>query len=172
MEVWVMNMPSNRWDKHKLTYKNQNCVKLLYYFCLFSLCWFDQVALVCRHLLSKVAARTDEVQLQVFVVALAKDQNCHLTVILFSVQAESIFHKILPEEDFCPPAPNPEDIIYDGDNTSSAMGGEEEEKEETEDKQEEKKEKEETEDKQEEEEEKDGAGEMEKEEEQTLQTEE
>lgn len=89
-------------------------------------------------------------------------------MILFSVQAESIFQKILPEEDFCPPAPNPEDIIYDGDNTSSAMGGEEEEKEETEDKQEEK---EETEDKQEEEE-KDGAGEMEKEEEQTLQTEE
>uniref|UniRef100_A0A671TQW9 Rab proteins geranylgeranyltransferase component A n=1 Tax=Sparus aurata TaxID=8175 RepID=A0A671TQW9_SPAAU len=92
-------------------------------------------------------------------------------------QAESIFQKILPEEDFCPPAPNPEDIIYDGDNTSSAMGGEEEEKEETEDKQEKEEkedkqeEKEETEDKQEEEE-KDGAGEMEKEEEQTLQTEE
>lgn len=131
---------------------------------------------MCRHLLSKVAARTDEVQLQVLVVALAKVQNCHLTVILFSVQAESIFQKILPEEDFCPPAPNPEDIIYDGDNTSSAMGGEEE-KEETEDKQEKEEkedkqeEKEETEDKQEEEE-KDGAGEMEKEEEQTLQTEE
>uniref|UniRef100_A0A671TQP7 Rab proteins geranylgeranyltransferase component A n=1 Tax=Sparus aurata TaxID=8175 RepID=A0A671TQP7_SPAAU len=35
-------------------------------------------------------------------------------------QAESIFQKILPEEDFCPPAPNPEDIIYDGDNTSSS----------------------------------------------------
>lgn len=132
---------------------------------------------MCRHLLSKVAARTDEVQLQVLVVALAKVQNCHLTVILFSVQAESIFQKILPEEDFCPPAPNPEDIIYDGDNTSSAMGGEEEEKEETGDKQEKEEkedkqeEKEETEDKQEEEE-KDGAGEMEKEEEQTLQTEE
>uniref|UniRef100_H3CQ88 Rab proteins geranylgeranyltransferase component A n=1 Tax=Tetraodon nigroviridis TaxID=99883 RepID=H3CQ88_TETNG len=30
-------------------------------------------------------------------------------------QAESIFSKILPGEDFCPPAPNPEDIIYDGD---------------------------------------------------------
>ncbi|XP_041808306.1 rab proteins geranylgeranyltransferase component A 1 [Chelmon rostratus] len=44
-------------------------------------------------------------------------------------QAESIFQKILPEEDFCPPAPNPEDIIYDGDNTSSSTGGEEEEKE-------------------------------------------
>lgn len=132
---------------------------------------------MCRHLLSKVATRTDEVQLQVLVVAFDKDKNCHLTVILFSVQAESIFQKILPEEDFCPPAPNPEDIIYDGDNTSSAMGGEEEEKEETEDKQEKEEkedkqeEKEETEDKQEEEE-KDGAGEMEKEEEQTLQTEE
>lgn len=131
---------------------------------------------MCRHLLSKIAARTDEVQLQVLVVAFDKDKNCHLTVILFSVQAESIFQKILPEEDFCPPAPNPEDIIYDGDNTSSAMGGEEE-KEETEDKQEKEEkedkqeEKEETEDKQEEEE-KDGAGEMEKEEEQTLQTEE
>lgn len=37
-----------------------------------------------------------------------------------------IFQKILPEEDFCPPAPNPEDIIYDGDNTSSSMGGEQE----------------------------------------------
>lgn len=132
---------------------------------------------MCRHLLSKIAARTDEVQLQVLVVAFDKDKNCHLTVILFSVQAESIFQKILPEEDFCPPAPNPEDIIYDGDNTSSAMGGEEEEKEETGDKQEKEEkedkqeEKEETEDKQEEEE-KDGAGEMEKEEEQTLQTEE
>lgn len=45
------------------------------------------------------------------------------------LQAESIFQKILPEEDFCPPAPNPEDIIYDGDNTSSSTGGEEEEKE-------------------------------------------
>ncbi|KAM9846874.1 rab proteins geranylgeranyltransferase component A 1 isoform 2-T2 [Aulostomus maculatus] len=33
-------------------------------------------------------------------------------------QAELIFQKILPEEDFCPPAPNPEDIIYDGDSVS------------------------------------------------------
>ncbi|KAG7234913.1 hypothetical protein INR49_003617 [Caranx melampygus] len=31
-------------------------------------------------------------------------------------QAEVIFQKILPEEEFCPPAPNPEDIIYDGEN--------------------------------------------------------
>lgn len=38
-------------------------------------------------------------------------------------QAESIFQKILPEEDFCPPAPNPEDIIYDGDNGSSSSAG-------------------------------------------------
>lgn len=30
-------------------------------------------------------------------------------------QAQSIFSKILPGEDFCPPAPNPEDIIYNGD---------------------------------------------------------
>lgn len=34
-------------------------------------------------------------------------------------QAESIFNKVLPDEDFCPPAPNPEDIIYDGDATAS-----------------------------------------------------
>lgn len=37
-------------------------------------------------------------------------------------QAESIFSKILPGEDFCPPAPNPEDIIYDGDAAASAEG--------------------------------------------------
>lgn len=41
-------------------------------------------------------------------------------------QAESIFLKILPEEEFCPPAPNPEDIIYDGENTSPTSTGEEE----------------------------------------------
>ncbi|XP_035989105.1 rab proteins geranylgeranyltransferase component A 1 isoform X3 [Fundulus heteroclitus] len=34
-------------------------------------------------------------------------------------QAESIFQKILPEEEFCPPAPNPEDIIYDGESSSA-----------------------------------------------------
>ncbi|XP_008400051.1 rab proteins geranylgeranyltransferase component A 1 [Poecilia reticulata] len=34
-------------------------------------------------------------------------------------QAASIFQSILPEEEFCPPAPNPEDIVYDGDNTST-----------------------------------------------------
>ncbi|XP_054611105.1 rab proteins geranylgeranyltransferase component A 1 isoform X2 [Dunckerocampus dactyliophorus] len=46
-------------------------------------------------------------------------------------QAESIFHKIVPEEDFCPPAPNPEDIIYDGDNATTDQegeGGDEEQK--------------------------------------------
>lgn len=37
-----------------------------------------------------------------------------------SFQAESIFGKILPDEDFCPPAPNPEDIIYDGDAAAAA----------------------------------------------------
>ncbi|XP_023255260.1 rab proteins geranylgeranyltransferase component A 1-like [Seriola lalandi dorsalis] len=40
-------------------------------------------------------------------------------------QAELIFQKILPEDDFCPPAPNPEDIIYDGENTSPSAGEEE-----------------------------------------------
>ncbi|XP_061926179.1 rab proteins geranylgeranyltransferase component A 1 [Entelurus aequoreus] len=43
-------------------------------------------------------------------------------------QAESIFHKIVPEEDFCPPAPNPEDIVYDGDNTVADQEDEEAEK--------------------------------------------
>ncbi|KAK2882342.1 rab proteins geranylgeranyltransferase component A 1 [Channa argus] len=47
-------------------------------------------------------------------------------------QAKSIFHKILPEEDFCPPAPNPEDIIYDGENTS-ATGDEDKDGEKTKD---------------------------------------
>lgn len=37
-------------------------------------------------------------------------------------QAESIFSKILPDEDFCPPAPNPEDILYEGDASASAEG--------------------------------------------------
>uniref|UniRef100_A0A3Q3XB46 Rab proteins geranylgeranyltransferase component A n=1 Tax=Mola mola TaxID=94237 RepID=A0A3Q3XB46_MOLML len=43
-------------------------------------------------------------------------------------QAESIFNKVLPDEDFCPPAPNPEDIIYDGD-TAASTGGEDEKQE-------------------------------------------
>lgn len=41
---------------------------------------------------------------------------------LFWFQAESIFNKILPDEDFCPPAPNPEDIIYDGDAAAAGDG--------------------------------------------------
>nr|XP_040038891.1 rab proteins geranylgeranyltransferase component A 1 [Gasterosteus aculeatus aculeatus] len=49
-------------------------------------------------------------------------------------QAEWIFKQILPEEDFCPPAPNPEDIIYNGENASST-GEEEEEEEEEQNKQ-------------------------------------
>lgn len=32
-----------------------------------------------------------------------------------------MFHCLLPDEEFCPPAPNPEDIIYDGD-ASQAEG--------------------------------------------------
>lgn len=46
---------------------------------------------------------------------------------LFWFQAELIFNRILPNEDFCPPAPNPEDIIYDGDGATT---GEEENQEE------------------------------------------
>ncbi|XP_070712147.1 rab proteins geranylgeranyltransferase component A 1 isoform X2 [Pempheris klunzingeri] len=58
-------------------------------------------------------------------------------------QAESIFQKILPEEDFCPPAPNPEDIIYDGDATPASLGaGTEGGGDPTEDKQEEEEEEE------------------------------
>lgn len=26
-----------------------------------------------------------------------------------------MFHQLLPDEEFCPPAPNPEDIMYDVD---------------------------------------------------------
>lgn len=32
-----------------------------------------------------------------------------------------MFHRLLPDEEFCPPAPNPEDIIYDGDQGQGAM---------------------------------------------------
>ncbi|XP_068187818.1 rab proteins geranylgeranyltransferase component A 1 [Antennarius striatus] len=49
-------------------------------------------------------------------------------------QAESVFQKILPEEDFCPPAPNPEDIIYDGEgNTGDEDKNEEKDGEEKKD---------------------------------------
>lgn len=34
----------------------------------------------------------------------------------FPGQAEALFQQICPNEDFCPPPPNPEDIILDGDN--------------------------------------------------------
>uniref|UniRef100_A0A3B1IWR3 Rab proteins geranylgeranyltransferase component A n=1 Tax=Astyanax mexicanus TaxID=7994 RepID=A0A3B1IWR3_ASTMX len=36
-----------------------------------------------------------------------------------TLQAESVFRQLLPDEEFCPPAPNPEDIIYDGDGTQT-----------------------------------------------------
>ncbi|KAJ8405803.1 hypothetical protein AAFF_G00312400 [Aldrovandia affinis] len=29
--------------------------------------------------------------------------------------AETVFQQLLPDEEFCPPAPNPEDIVYDGE---------------------------------------------------------
>lgn len=32
-----------------------------------------------------------------------------------------MFHQLLPDEEFCPPAPNPEDIIYDGDQGEAAI---------------------------------------------------
>ncbi|XP_025065747.1 rab proteins geranylgeranyltransferase component A 1 isoform X2 [Alligator sinensis] len=32
-------------------------------------------------------------------------------------QAETIFQEMFPKEEFCPPPPNPEDIVYDGDGT-------------------------------------------------------
>ncbi|XP_069068758.1 rab proteins geranylgeranyltransferase component A 1 isoform X1 [Pleurodeles waltl] len=34
-------------------------------------------------------------------------------------QAESIFHQMYPTEEFCPQAPNPEDIVYDADAAES-----------------------------------------------------
>lgn len=38
-------------------------------------------------------------------------------------QAEAIFHQICPGEEFCPAAPNPEDIIYDGDGARPENAG-------------------------------------------------
>lgn len=32
-----------------------------------------------------------------------------------------MFHQLLPDEEFCPPAPNPEDIIYDGDQREGTI---------------------------------------------------
>ncbi|KAI7795643.1 rab proteins geranylgeranyltransferase component A 1 [Triplophysa rosa] len=37
--------------------------------------------------------------------------------------AESVFHQLLPDEEFCPPAPNPEDIIYDGEGPQAEGAG-------------------------------------------------
>ncbi|XP_076835732.1 rab proteins geranylgeranyltransferase component A 1 isoform X2 [Brachyhypopomus gauderio] len=41
--------------------------------------------------------------------------------------AESVFNQLLPDEEFCPPAPNPEDIIYDGDGAQGEGASFEEE---------------------------------------------
>ncbi|XP_061659494.1 rab proteins geranylgeranyltransferase component A 1 [Syngnathoides biaculeatus] len=38
-------------------------------------------------------------------------------------QAESIFRKIAPDQDFCPAGPNPEDILYDADDEVLGLGG-------------------------------------------------
>ncbi|XP_078067793.1 rab proteins geranylgeranyltransferase component A 1 [Mustelus asterias] len=38
-------------------------------------------------------------------------------------QAEDIFHQLCPGEEFCPAAPNPEDIVYDGDGASPENAG-------------------------------------------------
>uniref|UniRef100_A0A4W3H482 Rab proteins geranylgeranyltransferase component A n=1 Tax=Callorhinchus milii TaxID=7868 RepID=A0A4W3H482_CALMI len=38
-------------------------------------------------------------------------------------QAEAIFKQLFPEEEFCPPAPNPEEIIYDSDGTQQGDAG-------------------------------------------------
>ncbi|XP_029557421.1 rab proteins geranylgeranyltransferase component A 1 isoform X2 [Salmo trutta] len=40
--------------------------------------------------------------------------------------AEAVFRQLLPDEEFCPPAPNPEDIIYDGDGPQGEGPGFEE----------------------------------------------
>ncbi|XP_036380374.1 rab proteins geranylgeranyltransferase component A 1 isoform X2 [Megalops cyprinoides] len=47
--------------------------------------------------------------------ALGSDHAVHL--------AESVFQQILPDEEFCPPAPNPEDIIYDGEGPQGEGAG-------------------------------------------------
>ncbi|KAL2770636.1 rab proteins geranylgeranyltransferase component A 2 [Daubentonia madagascariensis] len=38
-------------------------------------------------------------------------------------QAETLFQEIFPSEEFCPPPPNPEDIIFDGDDKQSDTPG-------------------------------------------------
>ncbi|KAJ8266048.1 hypothetical protein GJAV_G00125300 [Gymnothorax javanicus] len=37
--------------------------------------------------------------------------------------AEAVFQQILPDEEFCPPAPNPEDIVYDGEGPQEGGAG-------------------------------------------------
>ncbi|KAF6073179.1 CHM like Rab escort protein [Phyllostomus discolor] len=38
-------------------------------------------------------------------------------------QAETLFREIFPGKDFCPPPPNPEDIVYDGDDKQPEASG-------------------------------------------------
>lgn len=38
-------------------------------------------------------------------------------------QAETLFQEIFPGEDFCPPPPNPEDIVFDGDDKQPEAPG-------------------------------------------------
>lgn len=38
-------------------------------------------------------------------------------------QAETLFQEIFPNEEFCPPPPNPEDIIFDGDDKQPEVSG-------------------------------------------------
>ncbi|KAJ8348503.1 hypothetical protein SKAU_G00270920 [Synaphobranchus kaupii] len=40
--------------------------------------------------------------------------------------AEAVFQQLLPQEEFCPPAPNPEDIVYDGEGPQGEGAGFEE----------------------------------------------
>ncbi|XP_006871371.1 PREDICTED: rab proteins geranylgeranyltransferase component A 1-like [Chrysochloris asiatica] len=42
--------------------------------------------------------------------------DCHLGNDNAVKQAEALFQQICPSEDFCPPPPNPEDIVLDGDS--------------------------------------------------------
>ncbi|XP_056140467.1 rab proteins geranylgeranyltransferase component A 1 isoform X2 [Lampris incognitus] len=42
-------------------------------------------------------------------------------------QAEQMFQKIVPAEEFCPPAPNPEDILYEGETADASPSPLEEE---------------------------------------------
>ncbi|XP_061103532.1 rab proteins geranylgeranyltransferase component A 1 isoform X1 [Conger conger] len=37
--------------------------------------------------------------------------------------AEAVFQQLLPDEEFCPPAPNPEDIVYDGEGRQGEGAG-------------------------------------------------